>query len=243
MRPAAGDVESVVELGRNLGAMDFQVFFPVRTGRAQESVLTDPHEYETVIRQLLLKYRNSDVNLRPTCAPQSGGSRQNSGLQTRHGDGAVLPGSAIAGSMQNGDVTPCPYLPVSAGNIRETPFGKIWKRSPVFSALRDPELLAGNAGGCGYKTICGGCRARAYRGTGAVTHRWCDGLEKPGEIAGELCMKTVVPVRTGRHAMNTGIWADTLDLCILDALQEDITSSPDPGKRLLPGSVFRKETS
>ncbi len=56
MRPSAGDVQSVVEFGKGLGVMDYQVFFPVPTGRAQDFGPLDPREYEEVIRQVLLKY-------------------------------------------------------------------------------------------------------------------------------------------------------------------------------------------
>jgi MoaA/NifB/PqqE/SkfB family radical SAM enzyme len=69
MRPSAGDVQSVVELRKGLGVTDYQVFFPVPTGRAQDFGPLDPKENEEVIRQVLLKYRDSSVNLRPTCAP------------------------------------------------------------------------------------------------------------------------------------------------------------------------------
>ena len=61
-----------------------------------------------------------------------------------------------------GDVYPCGYLPVSAGNVRETPFGLIWKSSQVFRDLRDPSLLEGRCGSCQYARVCGGCRARGY---------------------------------------------------------------------------------
>ena len=38
--------------------------------------------------------------------------------------------------------------------------------SPLFRQLRDPSLLKGKCGVCGYKAVCGGCRARAYETTG-----------------------------------------------------------------------------
>jgi radical SAM protein with 4Fe4S-binding SPASM domain len=187
MRPSGADVESVVDLGKNLGVKDFQVFLPVLTGRAQETVPPDTRHYEEVIRQVLLKYRDSDVNLRPTCVPQFRRIAENLGIRRPAWGRGCIAGISYCRIYANGDVTPCPYLPVSAGNVRETPFGRIWSQSPVFSALRDPNLLTGKCGRCEYKIMCGGCRARAYRGTGAVTHRWCDGLEKPGVIEGELC--------------------------------------------------------
>jgi radical SAM protein with 4Fe4S-binding SPASM domain len=187
MRPSAGDVQSVVELGKGLGVMDYQVFFPVPTGRAQDSGPLDPQEYEEVIRQVLLKYRDTSVNLRPTCAPQFQRIAADLGIGNPAWGRGCIAGIRYCRIYADGDVTPCPYLPVSAGNVRKTPFSEIWYHSPVFSALRDPDLLTGKCGRCEYKIICGGCRARAYRGTEAVSHRWCDGLLQPRAITGDLC--------------------------------------------------------
>lgn len=187
MRPCAGDVESVVELGKGLGVRDYQVFFPVPTGRAQASGPVDTEKYEEVIRNVLLKYRNNDVNIRPTCAPQFRRIADTLGIHNPSWGRGCVAGISYCRIYADGDVTPCPYLPVSAGNVRQAPFGEIWNNSPVFCALRNPDLLTGKCGRCGYKTVCGGCRARAYRGKEAFSHRWCDGLAKPGAVAGELC--------------------------------------------------------
>lgn len=59
------------------------------------------------------------------------------------------------------DVTPCPYMPVSAGNLRETSFADLWNNAQVLRDLRDP-LLGGRCGACEFSKICGGCRCRAY---------------------------------------------------------------------------------
>ncbi|MBN1195675.1 MAG: radical SAM protein [Methanomicrobiaceae archaeon] len=187
MRPRAGDVHAVVELGQSLGVTDYQVFFPVPTGRAQDYGPLDPRDYEAVIRQVLLTYHGTGVNLRPTCAPQFRRIALDLGIDNPAWGRGCIAGTRYCRIYADGQVTPCPFLPVSAGNVRKTPFREIWYHSPVFSALRDPDLLTGKCGRCGYKGICGGCRARAYRGTGGVVPRWCDGLMQPGDRAGELC--------------------------------------------------------
>lgn len=187
LRPAARDVESVVEFGKSLGVTNYQVFFPVPTGRARISGPLDPREYEEVIRDMLLKYRDTGVNLRPTCAPQFRRIAADLGIDNPAWGRGCIAGINYCRIFANGDVTPCPYLPVTAGNVRETPFGEIWHYSPVLLALRDPDLLTGKCGVCGYRFVCGGCRARAYQGTESVARGWCDGLLRPREIAGEIC--------------------------------------------------------
>ena len=60
-----------------------------------------------------------------------------------------------------GEVTPCPYMPVAAGNLREASFADLWRGAPVFEQLRDP-TLGGRCGACEFSKVCGGCRCRAY---------------------------------------------------------------------------------
>jgi len=66
----------------------------------------------------------------------------------------------------NGDVYPCPFLQISAGNFRKQSLSEIWYNSKLFNSLRNRGLLKGRCGKCRYKDGCGGCRARAYTLTG-----------------------------------------------------------------------------
>jgi radical SAM protein len=65
-----------------------------------------------------------------------------------------------------GNVYPSGFLPIHAGNVRETPLAEIYRHAPIFKALRDTSRLEGKCGACEYKEICGGSRARAYALTG-----------------------------------------------------------------------------
>jgi len=65
-----------------------------------------------------------------------------------------------------GDVYPSGFLPLKAGNIRETSLKDIYMKSEIFANLKDPERLKGKCGICEFRYICGGSRARAYAVTG-----------------------------------------------------------------------------
>jgi AdoMet-dependent heme synthase len=78
-----------------------------------------------------------------------------------------LAGSGVVFISHRGEVFPCGYLPVEAGNIRRQPFREVWEESPLFAELRNPGLLEGKCGVCEFKMVCSGCRARAYGMTGA----------------------------------------------------------------------------
>jgi heme b synthase len=73
-----------------------------------------------------------------------------------------LAGSGVCFISHRGEVFPCGYLPLAAGDIRTQPLQEIWEGSPLFAELRDPDHLTGKCGLCEFKRVCGGCRARAY---------------------------------------------------------------------------------
>ncbi|MEM2137004.1 MAG: SPASM domain-containing protein [Candidatus Methanomethylicia archaeon] len=62
-----------------------------------------------------------------------------------------------------GTVTPCVFIPnIILGNIRKRKFKDIWNYTPILRKFQNKDIFKGNCGKCGYRYICGGCRARAY---------------------------------------------------------------------------------
>ncbi|MFQ5776668.1 MAG: radical SAM protein [Terriglobia bacterium] len=106
------------------------------------------------------------ADLRPRAAPTSSAQPKRRhprmGAVTR----GCLAGSSVCFISHQGEVYPCGYLPVKAGDLRRQSFAEIWERSPVFAALRDPDNLTGKCGACEFRKLCLGCRARAYAATG-----------------------------------------------------------------------------
>lgn len=93
-----------------------------------------------------------------------------------------LAGSAVCFISSLGQVQPCGYLPVKAGNVREKPLSEIWADSLVFENLRDTDRLGGKCGVCEYRNVCEGCRARAYaeRGDYMAEEPYCIYTPKAG---------------------------------------------------------------
>jgi radical SAM protein with 4Fe4S-binding SPASM domain len=56
-------------------------------------------------------------------------------------------------------------MPISVGDVQETSFATIWRKAPLLKELRDRSLLEGRCGACEFKSLCSGCRARAYAET------------------------------------------------------------------------------
>ena len=65
-----------------------------------------------------------------------------------------------------GEVYPSGFLPLVAGNVRESTLKEIYTTSKIFVELKDPENLKGKCGKCEFRYLCGGSRARAYAMTG-----------------------------------------------------------------------------
>jgi radical SAM protein with 4Fe4S-binding SPASM domain len=82
-------------------------------------------------------------------------------LLRNYAHGSCPAGKYYCRITPDGDVTPCPYMPVAAGNLRATAFDELWRTAGVFDDLREPRL-GGRCGACEFSKICGGCRCRAY---------------------------------------------------------------------------------
>ena len=82
-------------------------------------------------------------------------------LLRNYAHGSCPAGKYYCRITPDGDVTPCPYMPVAAGNLRRHSFAELWRTAPVFDDLRDPSL-GGRCGRCEFSKVCGGCRCRAY---------------------------------------------------------------------------------
>jgi len=77
-----------------------------------------------------------------------------------------LAGTGVCFISHEGEVYPCGYLPVIAGDLRKQSFTEIWEHAEVFRQLRQTDNLKGKCGCCEFRNVCMGCRARAYAATG-----------------------------------------------------------------------------
>ncbi|HEY3376849.1 MAG TPA: radical SAM protein [Armatimonadota bacterium] len=181
-RHNADDLPEILNLTQRVGADAFHVFMLVPVGcgaELDESQRLTPAQSETLLHWLCAQSQalQDRLQIKATCAPQymrimrEQAAQQGMPLPAPgHGLHTVtrgcLAGSGVCFIGRHGDVQPCGYLPISVGNVRETPLQDIWQQSTLFTALRDPERLTGKCGACEYRTVCQGCRARAFALTG-----------------------------------------------------------------------------
>ena len=175
------ELPAIHALALRLGAAAHHVFVLVPTGRGEELVseLLNRAEYEETLRWLLERQKEGRLFLKPTCAPQfyrlwrqDAAARGEEITPASHGLEAMtkgcLGGQGFAFVSYRGEVQPCGYLELLAGNIRERRFSEIWNNSEVFQQLRQVDDYRGKCHSCQYRKVCGGCRARAYALTGDV---------------------------------------------------------------------------
>lgn len=184
-------LDGIVQLAKDLDAVALHLFLLVPVGCGMQIAaeqMISAQEYERVLNWLYdMEQAEPQLQLKATCAPHyfrvmhtRRAEERRSGAQAElpasydrqvhgHPNGQMhaatkgcLAGTGVCFISHRGEVFPCGYLPVEAGNIHQSRFGDIWEQSPLFAELRNPEVLEGKCGICQFKTLCSGCRARAY---------------------------------------------------------------------------------
>jgi radical SAM protein len=173
---SAGELERIAEL---LGVFEITlwgVFFLVPTGRGESLHVLDPDAAERVLERLVTIARSAPFDVKTTAAPhfrrvllQHQVKRRGIvGIEDGIGRAprGVNDGQGIVFVSHRGEVFPSGFLPVSCGSVRTEGLATVYRRHPVFRALRDPDRLGGKCGVCEFRRVCGGSRARAYAMTG-----------------------------------------------------------------------------
>jgi radical SAM protein with 4Fe4S-binding SPASM domain len=174
-------IAATFRAAKELGATAWYMFMIVPTGRGEEimSELISKEDYEEILSWHYQQEKEEhEILMRPTCAPhyyrivpqlakKEGVKFERRSLTFSTGGGkGCIAAQSICLIDCFGEVKPCSYFPMSAGNVKTTPFKKIWFDSPLFQDLRNFKGYKGKCGSCEYLNVCGGCRARAYAVTG-----------------------------------------------------------------------------
>jgi radical SAM protein with 4Fe4S-binding SPASM domain len=170
------DIPNVYRLAKEIGAHAWYMFMIVPTGRGQEILdeLISKEDYEEILEwHYRMEKQEADMLVRPTCAPhyyrvvlqkakEEGHKFQRRSLTfSTGGSKGCICAQTIAFIDSKGNVQPCSYFPVVAGNVKKQSFKEIWYHSELFESLRAFEKYKGRCGECEYLNVCGGCRARA----------------------------------------------------------------------------------
>lgn len=175
------ELTEIHELARRLGAIAHHIFVLVPTGRGREIKEEQKisfEEYEGVLNWFYEQEDKTSLQLKATCAPQYYRIRKERSVKSLGNNFSessalsaktrgCLGGVGFCFISHVGHVSPCGYLELDCGNIREKSLQWIWSHAPIFRALRDVKRYEGRCNTCKYVSVCGGCRARAYYSTGS----------------------------------------------------------------------------
>src|SRR5205814_823227 len=176
-----GELEAIADFAHGrLAAKVWNLYFLVPTGRGQFVSDITPAQYDEVLASLYRIQRKYDRRMlvNAKCAPHFiktalehavSSAEASADLPIRtysDGAGGCPAGTHYMGIRPNGEVTPCPYLPVFAGTLRNSSLADLWTSSELFTGIRRRTALGGRCGECEMNGHCGGCRARAYGTTG-----------------------------------------------------------------------------
>jgi len=203
-----GELEAIADFAHDrLAAKVWNLYFLVPTGRGQFVSDISPTQYDEVLASLYRIQRKYDRRMlvNAKCAPhyiktvlEHGSEPGLSQIRTYSGGAGGCPaGTHYMGIRPNGDVTPCPYLPVFAGTLRSSSLADLWTSSTLFTDIRRRTSLGGRCGACEMNTQCGGCRARAYGMTGDVMAEDPLCTHTPGTFAGS-------PLLLARRSLGQG---------------------------------------
>lgn len=196
-------LEEMAALVERLGIVFWEVFFLVPVGRGEALGGLTPEDCERLFATLYRVQKTSSFVVKITEAPHyrrfvAQHEAQAAAPELRgHPTGSVMPqmlrrsegpghtvglaprgvnaGNGFVFVSHTGDVFPSGFLPLTGGNVRTSGIAEIYRHSPLFLSLRDPDALLGRCGRCEYRVICGGSRSRAYALTGnaLATDPWC----------------------------------------------------------------------
>lgn len=184
-------LDEMAELVEKLQCVLWSVFFLVPTGRGQEKDMISPVEHEKVFIWLQELSNRVPFDIKTTAAQhyrrvfiQQKMKEEKKKENISYLD--ALTSQGLTGSIDGlgrapkgvndgngfvfishiGDVYPSGLLPIKAGNVREQPLAEIYRESPIFKDLRNPDKYKGKCGVCEFRYVCGGSRSRAYAMTG-----------------------------------------------------------------------------
>lgn len=195
-------LEEMAAFVDTLGIVFWEVFFLVPTGRGSELQGLTAAQCERLFDVLYQAQKHGRFIVKVTEAPHyrrhvAQRERAASGERGRPRDGVVMPsllttsegpghtvglaprgvnsGNGFLFVSHTGEIYPSGFLPIPAGNVRETTLAEVYRHAPLFRVLRDPAALTGRCGRCEYASICGGSRSRAFGLTGdhLATDPWC----------------------------------------------------------------------
>jgi radical SAM protein with 4Fe4S-binding SPASM domain len=157
-------LDSGIELKATCAPHYFRVLRQRRAAgrRAASSPSAEPGGGDAIGPTEMTMPGSAGIALHPHAAGVSRGHADGMSAMTK----GCLAGTGVCFISHKGEVYPCGYLPVLAGDVNQQSLAEIWENATVFKELRDTDNLKGKCGCCEFRNACMGCRARAFAASG-----------------------------------------------------------------------------
>lgn len=187
MKSNIGELPDIFHLAKQNGAVAWEVFFLIRTGRGASLENPQPWECEEAAHFLFdasrygIPVRTAEgPHFRRVCIQRQSSDDAPTGklyerlvarLHNLEGESnspsstRLTPtgdGKGIIFIGYDGEVNPSGFLPIRLGKVPQNSLKSIYRTNPMLVALRDSSKLKGRCGRCEYRAICGGSRSRAF---------------------------------------------------------------------------------
>ncbi len=175
------ELQSIIDLAKETRVNSFYAFNFIPAGRGKAMIDQDlpPAMREEMMGILYENFVNNDISTFSTCTQYGRYCQQqsdddmviNSHYSFAKGKHAKILADYIGGCgagrlycaiQPNGKVTPCVFMSLVEGDLRKNTLKEIWDSSPIMKDLRDRAGLKEGCVSCENRSMCGGCRARAY---------------------------------------------------------------------------------
>lgn len=134
------------------------------TGKNKDTLITKEEKFKTYKKLLEYEKKQKITKVRH---PNVSIFRGKTSVNYIGNRGGCTAGIAACSITAKGDVLPCPFLRVQAGNIFENSLEYIWNNSELLKNIRNRSNYE-KCGECKYVSFCGGCRKSAYESSGNI---------------------------------------------------------------------------
>jgi AdoMet-dependent heme synthase len=173
----ADDLPQIYELLKTLRIMRWSLFFLISVGRGKMLQPLTPEQGEQCMNWVFDLSQAAPFQVKTTEAPsyrrvalermkKAGMSCSRIKQSSVYRGFGIRDGHGIVFVSNQGEVYPAGFLPLAAGNVRSDHLVDIYRNSPLFCSLHEPDQFRGKCGRCEYRLICGGSRARAFASSG-----------------------------------------------------------------------------
>ena len=164
------EISDIIKFSDDLRAHVILLYQFIPSGRGADSQILEltAEEFREEIARAGALQRDIHPVIAPVGLPEYWAmlNMSNNGGETSDALRGCICGNGMFYIKPNGDVWPCAFVPMKAGNLRESTPAEIWTNSDLLSRLRDRSNLKGICHDCSQRAGCGGCRARALAHSG-----------------------------------------------------------------------------